>query len=169
MVALPRRVASAAASLPAIAGAIQPSPLWRTNSLPSSEAPQTFSSKLSREAAERTCMPRPRRPSSQPTPTAPGPNLSQWSPTGGWTCSSVRCVPPDLVAARAIWTQLTPPPNSHVSENDFGGSQAVIVPPALPLTWYLPPSLTSPSTGANQPGRRSLFVSASQRSSIVVE
>ena len=32
-------------------------------------------------------------------------------------------------------TQLVPPPNSHVTASARGGSQAVIVPPALPSSW----------------------------------
>src|SRR5262249_22012131 len=118
MVALPRRVASAAFSPPLMSAAIQPSPLLLTKSLPSSEAPQVFSSNVTGGGFEGDCMPRPGRPRPQPVAQAAGPKLAQGIPAGRIMCSSVRCVPPDLVGASMTFTQLTPPPNSHVVEND---------------------------------------------------
>src|SRR5690606_37608280 len=120
-----------------------------TKSLPSSDTPKAFASNMSRAAFERVCMPRPSRPSSQPTPTAPGPNLSQCGEIGQ-RCSSVRCAPPDFVGCSMMLIQLTAPPNSHVAEKDVGGAHDVIVPLALFLTWKRPPSFSSPSTCANQ-------------------
>lgn len=58
--------------------------------------------------------------------------------------------------------------NPYVAARNRGGSQSVIVPPALPSNWYRPPSFRSPLTGRNQRGGRSGLVTASHRSSTVV-
>jgi hypothetical protein len=65
-------------------------------------------------------------------------------------------------------SQLIPSPNSHVAAKCVGGSHAVIVPPALPSSWYRPPRRRSPVTGRNQRGMRSAVVTASHRSSMEV-
>ncbi len=98
-------------------------------------------------------------------PDRAGPYCAQRSSSTCATCSSSKrvCSGPSGVSRSAI--QLTSPPNSHVAANERGGSQASIVPPALPCSWYLPPSFSSPLTGRNQRGIRSGSVQASHRSS----
>lgn len=55
--------------------------------------------------------------------------------------------------------------DSQVAEKDFGGSHVRTSPPALPSSWYRPPTRSSPLIGRNQRGIRSGSVQASQRSS----
>ena len=83
-------------------------------------------------AGSARCSARPMRPSSQPTPTAPGPNGGKFGSMRA-TCSSSRrvCLPS---AVSVTVTQLMPPPISQVAARRFCGTHSVMVPPALPRT-----------------------------------
>ena len=74
------------------------------------------------------------RLSSQPTPAAPGPYVSQCSERCAVCVSANRARPASSPAKRTS-TQLTSPPNSQVSARWDGRSHAVITPPALPSNW----------------------------------
>ena len=78
-----------------------------------------------------------------------------------WTSSSVV---PSVPSVSDTASHDTIPPNSHVTANARGWSQDSTVPPALPTTWYVPPSASSPVTGRNQRGIRSGLVRQSHRS-----
>ncbi len=135
---------------------------------PSSDPIHAMIASLSRGASGAArCIARPRKPESHPTPTAPGPNWSQWSSTCAM-CSRENRVRPSPSGVSRTSIQLTPPPNSHVAANDRGLSQAVIVPPAFPSNWYFPPSRSSPETGRNQRSMRSATVTTSHMSSMSV-
>ena len=75
------------------------------------------------------------RPSSHPTPVAPGPNSAQRSASMWAMCSSTRRVRPSGPGPSRTSIQLTSPPYSHVAANPSGGSHRSIVPPALPSSW----------------------------------
>ena len=113
-----------------------------------------------------TCRARPMTVRSQPMPTAPGPNSSQWASTGA-TCSSSKRARPSPSSDTRTSIHVVASPNSQVAAKRWGGSHSVIVPPALPSSWYRPPRRRSPVTGRNQRGIRSGLVQASHSSSTV--
>src|SRR4030095_7335240 len=126
---------AAAASVPASMEARhQSSLLWRTNSRPFSEPSHAIASRGSTAAPVARWVASPRSAVSQPTPTAPGPNSSHRGSGTCATCSSWRCARPSDVGSSVTSSHVTSPPNSHVIATTRGGSQRVIVPPALPCS-----------------------------------